>query len=450
MLNPMLRRTVHLLAIAVLLASGCASEQTADPIDADLRRTMRRLAPDGSMDYYQVPHHQDLANVPAGIGNPLTPEKVELGKMLFFETALGIDAVNETGMQTFSCATCHIPSAGFTPGNSQGIADGAEGFGLNGEDRNMRDDYTEDEIDAQGARPLSMVGVAYVQNSMWAGRFGARFNNEGTEHLWGVVDHATEVNHTGLDGLEAQNIEGTVTHRMRVDENLLDNMGYRELFDAAFYDWPENARYGREAMSFALSAYIRTIMPYEAPYQEWLRGDDLAMTEQMKRGALLFFSDAGCYRCHNGPALNGNTFHAVGVNDLCDVGGLATGEDDERNLGRGGFTQRVEDMFAFKVPQLYNLKHAGFYFHGSSRQSLRDVVEYFNDGIPENPRVHPDNISPFFHPLNLSDQEMEDLTEFIANGLYDPNFDRYVPESVLSGNCFPNNDLISQEDLGCN
>ena len=107
-------------------------------------------------------------------------------------------------------------------------------------------------------------------------------------------------------------------------------------------------------------------------------------------------------------------------------------------------------MFAFKVPQLYNLKNAGFYFHGSSRQSLRDVVQYFNDGIPENPRVNPENISPFFHPLNLSEQEMEDLTEFITHGLYDPNLNRYVPESVLSGNCFPNNDSQSQQDLGCN
>lgn len=446
----MLKRTIHLLAVFVFLISGCTSQKTADPLDVTLRRTMRRLAPDQGLDFYKVPHHQDLNNIPAGIGNQLTPEKVELGKMLFFETALGVDAINESGLQTYSCATCHIPSAGFTPGNQQGIADGAEGFGLNGEGREMRSDYTEEEIDAQGARPLSMIGVAYVQNSMWAGRFGARFNNVGTEHLWGVTDESTEINHSGLDGLEAQNIEGTIAHRMRVDEDLLDNMGYREMFDAAFYDWPENARYGREAMSFALSAYIRTLMPYEAPYQEWLRGNDDAMSEQMKRGALLFFSDAGCYRCHNGPVLNGNVFKAIGVNDLCDVGGLATGELDERNLGRGGFTQREEDMFAFKVPQLYNLKNAGFYFHGSSHQSLRSVVEYFNNGIPENPRVPTERISPFFHPLNLNEQELEDLTEFITHGLYDPNLDRYVPESVLSGNCFPNNDPLSQEELGCN
>merc|ERR1711862_639318 len=115
----MLKRTVHLLAVVTILFTGCASEQTADPLDLSLRNTMRRLAPEGAMDYYKVPHHEDLANIPAGIGNPLTPEKVELGKMLFFETALGVDAVNESGMQTFSCATCHIPNAGFTPGNFQ-------------------------------------------------------------------------------------------------------------------------------------------------------------------------------------------------------------------------------------------------------------------------------------------------------------------------------------------
>jgi cytochrome c peroxidase len=432
-----------------LLLTACTKEHTADPLDVQLRRSMLRLSPTQSLDYYQVPHHTDLENIPAGIGNPLTPEKVALGKMLFFETALGIDANNPSGMQTFSCSSCHVPEAGFTPGSAQGIADGAVGFGQIGEGRSMSSEYDETEIDAQGARPLSMVGVAYVQNSMWAGRFGARFNNVGTEHLWGVNDPSTEVNFSGLDGLEAQNIIGSESHRLRVDDYILDELGYRELFDAAFYDWAENARYGREAMSFALSAYIRTLMPYDAPYQEWLRGSDIAMSDQMKRGALLFFGDAGCYRCHNGPVLNGNIFHALGVNDLCDVGGLATGEHDERNLGRGGFTLEDDDMFAFKVPQLYNLKKTGFYFHGSSKRSIRSVVEYFNAGVPENPRVDEKYISPFFHPLNLTVEEVDDLTEFISRGLFDPNFDRYVPEFVLSGNCFPNNDPQSRIDLGC-
>ncbi|MCB0587977.1 MAG: hypothetical protein KDD06_21980, partial [Phaeodactylibacter sp.] len=70
-------------------------------------------------------------------------------------------------------------------------------------------------------------------------------------------------------------------------------------------------------------------------------------------------------------------------------------------------------------------------------------------GIPDNPNVPEENISPYFHPLNLTDAEMEDLVEFLSHGLYDPNLERYVPDAVLSGNCFPNNDPLSRAHLGC-
>jgi cytochrome c peroxidase len=137
------------------------------------------------------------------------------------------------------------------------------------------------------------------------------------------------------------------------------------------------------------------------------------------------------------------------VDDLCDIGGLRTSIDDTRNLGRGDFTRRVEDYYKFKVPQVYNTKDMPFYFHGSSKTTLREVVEYFNDGVPENDRVPLANISDYFHPLNMTEAEIDDLTEFLAEGLYDPNLQRFVPESVLSGNCFPNNDQQSRVDTGC-
>ena len=91
-----------------------------------------------------------------------------------------------------------------------------------------------------------------------------------------------------------------------------------------------------------------------------------------------------------------------------------------------------------------------FYFHGSSKRSLLAVVEYFNDGVPENDNVPTDKISPLLHPLYLSVAEVEALVAFLDNGLRDPDLQRYVPENVLSGNCFPNNDSVSQSDLGCN
>jgi cytochrome c peroxidase len=118
-------------------------------------------------------------------------------------------------------------------------------------------------------------------------------------------------------------------------------------------------------------------------------------------------------------------------------------------MGRGGFTGRPEDMNQFKVPQLYNLKDFGFYFHGASKTNLKDVVEYFNDGIPENRDIPSTQISPLFKPLHMSQYEMNDLVEFLENGLYDANLMRYQPTVTMSGNCFPNNDPQSIIDMGC-
>ncbi|MDX1666516.1 MAG: cytochrome c peroxidase, partial [Saprospiraceae bacterium] len=383
-----------------------------------------------------------------GIGNPLTPEKVELGKMLFFETGLGQDAVREDGKETFSCASCHIPSSGFMPGRVQGIADGGLGFGYKGEARYVDTDYREEELDVQGARPLSLLNVAYVTNSTWSGKFGAHGVNKGTEFAWDN-EEATKINYMGLDGLESQNIEGLALHRMVVNEEVLRKYGYLPMFDEAFPDMPEDQRYSPIAASFAISAYLRTLLPNEAPFQRWLKGEEEALTDQEKLGAILFFGKAGCYRCHKEPGLNSMEFHAVGVRDLYEAGGLATGINDNRNLGRGGFTGRAEDMYKFKVPQLYNMGDSPFYFHGSSKRSLEDVVRYFNDAIPENERVPDEQISPFFTPLNLTDQEIDNITAFLENGLRDPNLERYQPDFVLSGNCFPNNDPVSRSHLGC-
>lgn len=139
----------------------------------------------------------------------------------------------------------------------------------------------------------------------------------------------------------------------------------------------------------------------------------------------------------------------MGVKDLFENGGLKTDINDLRNKGRGGFTNKAEDFYKFRVPQLYNLGDGGPYFHGSSKQTLKEVVEYFNDAVPENGRVPASQLSPFFKPLNLSEVEKEQLVAFLKDGLRDANLKRYVPERVNSGMCFPNNDYQSKEDMGC-
>ena len=129
---------------------------------------------------------------------------------------------------------------------------------------------------------------------------------------------------------------------------------------------------------------------------------------------------------------------------------LADPADDRRNLGRAGFTNAPEDLYKFKVPQLYNLDDAPFYFHGSSKETLEEVVDYFIAAEGENPNVAQSMLSYKFRPLNLTAQQRSDLLEFLKNGLRDPYLDRYVPPYVQSGNCFPNNDPLSQEQMGCN
>mgnify|MGYP006866500822 FL=1 len=81
---------------------------------------------------------------------------------------------------------------------------------------------------------------------------------------------------------------------------------------------------------------------------------------------------------------------------------------------------------------------------------MEDVVRYFNNGVKQNNRVPDSQLSAFIRPLGLTEEEVKDLTEFIATGLKDPNLKRYVPERVLSGMCFPNNDPASKIDMKCN
>ncbi len=442
-----MNRSTVILGTFLILLFACTKDQiyVATQNDYSLRSLINQK---GGVDQYILPQSTDYENIPQDPSNPLNQIKVELGKFLFFETGLALVPAHNIATESYSCSSCHIPAAGFRPGRPQGIADGGLGFGEQGEARFMDTQYQENEIDAQGIRPLSVLNAAFVTNTLWNGQFGSKGVNIGTEDLWSL-DTLTEVNHLGFDGMESQNIEGLELHRMVINKELMDEYGYTPYFDAAFSEFPESERYSPKAASFALSAYLRTLLTTEAPFQKWLKGDKDAMTEQQKKGAMLFFGKANCASCHRGPSLNAMNFYALGVNDLYQIGALNTSADDNKNKGRGGFTGKAEDMFKFKVPQLYNLKDSPFYFHGASKETLREVVDYFNDAIPENANIPASQISSNFQPLNLSEDEIEDLLSFLSDALNDPNLERYVPDYILSGNCFPNNDPFSRLDIGC-
>jgi len=221
------------------------------------------------------------------------------------------------------------------------------------------------------------------------------------------------------------------------------------MFDQAFPELEDSLKYDLYGASLAISAYIRTILSTEAPFQKYLKGNKNALTFEEKEGAILFFGEANCSECHYNPNLGSSEFHALGVNDMDMIPSFNTSPDDFRNFGRGSFTNDPDDMFKYKVPGIYNMKDTPFYFHGSSQTSLFDVVQYKSDRIAENNRVPETQLSDKWVPLNLTVVEKQKLVKFLEYSLRDPNLERYQPEELGSGQCFPNADEDSIIDLGC-
>ena len=441
-------KTFSLAFLVISVLSSCASDDDgyqAQPVQSALEARIVELY--GSKDALILPLEDNYSAIPADPNNPITQAKVELGKFLFHETGLAKNPNMEIGTNRYSCASCHHVDAGFQAGIRQGIGEGGLGFGVKGEGRIKDPSYLEEDLDVQPIRTPSALNVAYQDVMLWNGQFGATGTNAGTEDNW-TVGTPKEANNFGFQGVETQVIAGLDVHRLVIDEQEIINSPYKELFDTAFpNDLPEN-RYSKVNASLAVAAYERTLLPNQAPFQEWLKGDDNAMTDEEVNGAVVFFNEGKCFSCHSGPGLNSMTFHALGMNDLAGEE-VSTVVDMATAKGRGGFTQNPEDDFKFKTPQLYNLKDVTFYGHGGSFQTIKEVIEYKNNGVKENNLVPADKLSSEFIALGLTEDQVNDLVAFLETALYDSNLHRFVPESLPTGNCFPNADPISTDDLGC-
>ena len=401
-----------------------------------------------SKEALMLPLENELSAIPSDPNNPLTKDKVLLGKFLFHETGFGSESKLEIGKNTYSCASCHHVKAGFQSGLIQGIGDGGVGFGIKGEARVMNVEYTEDMLDVQPIRSPSVLNVAYQKVMLWNGQFGSSDVNSGTDAMW-TVGTPKETNHLGFEGVETQAIAGLKVHRQSIQSDLIINSIYKDLFDAAFPEVSESERYSLITAGLAIAAYERTLLPAKAPFQQWLRGNEQAMSDDQKEGAALFFGEAKCYTCHSGPGLNGKGFYALGMKDLEGIG-VHGSVDEATKKGRGGFTGNSQDDYKFKTPQLYNLKDVSFLGHGGSFRSIREVVAYKNEGQSQNNHLVPtDKLSKEFEPLDLTEEQLEQISLFIEIALYDDSLERFVPEGLLSGNCFPNADVQSRLDMGC-
>ncbi len=445
-------RLLYVLIILISVSSCRRDEDLPEPLDRDLELAIFKASGGIGKQFFMMPSSTDYSVIPQDPKNPLTAAKVKLGKLLFHETALSLNPKSPQGLLTYSCASCHHARAGFQSGTAQGIGDGGEGFGIRGEGRHVTSACPVDSCDLQPLKSPSAMNIAYQTNVLWNGQFGATHINTGTQSDW-TPGTPKEMNKLGFQGPETQAIAGQSVHRLRIDTAFLAaNPVYKVLFDEAFPDQPANERITSVNAGLAIAAYERTLLSNEAPFQRYLQGFSEAMSTDEKQGAILFFGKAECYKCHNGPALNSMQFFALGFNDMKTGNPGVSSADPNKpdNLGRGSFTSLQSDMYKFKVPQLYNLKDAGFFGHGSTFRSVKEIVEYKNAGKSQNPKVPQTQLANEFKPLNLSVAEVNQLVKFIEQSLYDPSLERYVPASIPSGQCFPNNDVQSKLDTGCN
>ena len=211
----------------------------------------------------------------------------------------------------------------------------------------------------------------------------------------------------------------------------------------------------------ATATFLRTTVTRNTPWDRFLAGENNALTSTERNGARLFFTSArnggaGCYSCHSGPMLNKQVddpdvagvgkfveknFYNLGLADHPLQALNAVGRNDPafRDDGRREVTARDSDAFKFRVLTLRQLKDARFFFHNGSFTSVKDVVRYFNAGVPQDAEAGaaPTLTRRFTHPrganaprgLGLNRDEVDDLTDFIENGLYDPAFVHFDPKS---------------------
>ena len=438
--------TTRILFIACLvLLSSCDTSGPAAVDHFELDDQLERIITlDGQrkLANFILPSSDDFNQIPQDPKNPLTSEKVLLGKLLFHDPVLSQNAIHITGKGTYSCATCHHAEAGFGAGRQQSMGDGGSGWGDRGEARRKAANYDINEVDVPPLRSPSILNSAYQRVMLWSGAAGANGPNRDTQAAWDDIGDS-RVNYLGYDGVESQAILALNTHRM---DNLAGSFiatdpTYSTLWEQVFPNEPVSD----ERVGLAIAAYERTVIANQSPFQRWLNGESLSMNAAEKRGAMVFFGESKCADCHTGPALNSMAFYALGMPDMQGPGVLRPPIDSK---GRGDFLRSAEDVYTFKVPQLYNMTDSPFLGHGGTFSSVREVVDYYASGIPDR-NLPPGTITDQFHPLSLTAQEVTDLTAFLSNALRDPNLMRYQPTEVPSGGCIPANDAQARIDLGC-
>lgn len=313
--------------------------------------------------------------------NPMNPDKVALGKLLFFDPIA-------SGENTISCAHCHHPDHGLADGRK--LSMGFSGVGI-GPERTGGHEL--------GRHAPTLWNAAYQKWQFWDGR---------------------------AEDLEQQ-AAGPITNEHEMGEKpetlvkeLRENPEYVALFQKAFGGTAEEA-VTFENVCRAIAAFERTLLCVNSPFDRYAAGDVSALSEQERSGMKLFRSlKTRCFECHNFPTFADESFRVIGVPD----GG-------PHDRGRASVPGEGPDG-AFKTPGLRNIALSAPYMHNGAFNTLEEVIKFYakggGRGEPNPPTGMDDKIGKF----DITDAEIADLVAFLKS-LTDTSLQPEPPARVPSG-----------------
>ena len=258
-----------------------------------------------------------LPPVPVPLDNPQNEDKIQLGRMLFFDKRLSLDRAQ-------SCASCHDPRKAFGDGRPRAL-------GLHGKEL--------------ARRSPTVLNAAYNPLQFWDGRASS-------------LEQQAE-------GPLLSGAEMSMLTERRLVERLQEVPEYQERFREVFGGVPTLKNVAK-----AIAAFERTLVTPNGRFDLYLRGDKGSLSDGEKRGLILFIGKAACSQCHNGPNLTDNRFHRLG---------LPAGRGP-RDVGRLGITGNEQDRGAFKTPTLRNTALMAPYMHDGGFKTLADVIDFYDRG----------------------------------------------------------------------
>ena len=350
-----------------------------------------------------------LPPTPIPADNPQSPEKIALGNTLFHDVRFSGDGKE-------SCSTCHADDKAFTDGPRK------TSRGINGQ---------------FGTRNApTAVNAAYFHTLFWDGR---------------AASLEDQSQHPFVNPIEM----GLPSHEP-ILKIVREDPAYVEAFKKVF--GVSGRELTMEHVKKAIASYERTLISGDSPFDRWYFGHDAwAITDAAKRGFEVFVGQGRCVSCHvieqDQALFTDNRFHniGVGVNRIqgeiprlsaqflqakasgASVDKTVLSDPATSELGRFAVTTHFDEIGAFKTSTLRNIAVTGPYMHDGSLKTLKDVVKHYNDGgkSPGDPSINP-YLSGGIRPLNLNEQQMDDLVAFLETLTSPAYVDAHTKETVAA------------------